>query len=332
VADRAIRTTVIGAYPKVGDDVSSQTLRRALHEFDRGAIDQAALEVEFDRVTERAVGEMDESGVDVPNHGCIRWDDLFSPFVRVWRNVSRAALERWFDNNTYFRIPVVTGPIEPTGAATLAELEVARRATRKPAKGAICGPFTFARLADDRHYGNRPALTLAAATALRAELDALGAAGCDLVDVEDPALARWPEDFENGRARRVYEVLTSGLRTHVAVQLSMFPIDAAAARLADLPVTQIGIDVRSRPTRALERIELAGQTLVLGVVDARNTKLETPDEIARAIDAAARRVDASRIWIAPTTSLEYLPHDIVRAKLRALVEGARSALAAGGAR
>src|SRR2546428_129266 len=80
------------------------------------------------------------------------------------------------------------------------------------------------------------------------------------------------------------------------------------------------------------RIELERQTLVLGAVDARNPKLETADEIARLVQAAARRVDISRIWLAPTTSLEYLPHDIARAKLRVLVEGARTALAAGGVR
>jgi 5-methyltetrahydropteroyltriglutamate--homocysteine methyltransferase len=331
LAEQAITTTVVGAYPKIGDDLSLQTLRRALHEFDRGSIDQTALEAEFDRGTERAVREMDEAGIDVPNHGLIRSDDLFSPFVRVWRNVSREALERWFDNNTYFRIPVVSGPIEPTGAATVGELEVARRATRKPVKASVCGPFTFARLADDRHYRERGALALAVAGALRSELERLAAAGADLVDVEEPALARWPEDW-SGDPGRVYAALAGGTKLRLAVQLSMFPIDAVADRLGELPVAQVGIDVRSRPTRALERLRLAEQTLVLGVVDARNTKLETPDEIARLIEAAARRVDASRIWVAPTTSLEYLPYDIARAKLRVLVEGARAALAAGGAR
>ena len=327
-----ITTTVIGAYPKIGDELPLQALRRALHERDRDAIDQGALDAEFDRGTERAVREMDEAGVDVLNHGCIRWDDLFGPFVRGWRNVSRQALERWFDNNTYFRIPVVTGPIEVTGPATVREYEVARRATKRRVKGALCGPFTFARLAEDRHYRSRSALTLAVATALRAELDALAVAGCDLVDLEEPALARWPDDLTNGEARRVYEMLTEGARVSVALQLSMFPVDSAVRHLAELPVAQIGVDVRSRPTRVLERIELERQTLVLGAVDARNTKLETADEIARLVQAAARRVDISRIWLAPTTSLEYLPHDIARAKLRVLVEGARTALAAGGVR
>ncbi len=324
-------TTVVGAYPKIGDDLPTQALRRALHRFDRGEIDEAAIDAEFDRNTARVVREVDEAGVDVLNHGCVRWDDVFSPFVRAWSNVSREALERWFDNNTYFRVPVVSGPIEARGPATVRELAVARAQTQKPVKGAICGPLTFARLADDRHYQGREALALAVARALRAEVEALAAAGCDLVDVEEPGLARWPEDLIY--ARRVYEELTRGATTRLALHVTMFPADSVADRLAELPVAQVGIDLRSRPTRALERIAVApAQTLVLGVVDARNTKLETADEVARLIDAATRRVDGAPVWIAPTTSLEYLPHDVARAKLRVLVEGARTALVAGGAR
>ena len=330
---RHITTTIIGAYPKIGDELTAQSLRRALHRFDRGEIDEAALDAEFDGATERVVRELDEAGIDVPNHGCVRWDDLFSPFIRVWSNVSRGALERWFDNNTYFRVPVVAGPISARrgSSATVREYEVAKRETTKPVKAALCGPLTFARLADDRHYQDRGALALAVAAALRDELAALAAAGCQLVDIEEPALALHPEDM--GLARRAYQELAHGSSARIAVHLSMFPADRVAAHLGDLPVAQVGVDLRSRPTRVLESISLgSAQELVLGAVDARNTKLESADEIARLIDQAARRVEPARLWVAPTTSLEYLPHDVARAKLRILVEGARASLVAGGAR
>lgn len=327
----AITTTVFGAYPKIGDDVPAQSLRRALHQFDRGEIDQAELDAEFDRTTERAVREMEAAGIDVPNHGCIRWDDLFAPFVRLWSNVSGGALERFFDNNTYYRVPVVTGALTAREPATLRELEVARAATARPVKGTICGPLTFARLADDRHYRDRETLAIAAAQALRAEVDALAQAGCDLIDVEEPALARWPEDLSF--AAQAYRALAWGTSVRLGLHLPMFPADAVADRLGQLPFAQIGLDLRSRPTRVFERLALApSQRLVLGVVDARNTRLETPDEIARLVDDAARAVDLSRIWISPTTSLEYVPHDVAREKLRVLVEGASIALVAGGVR
>ena len=68
-----------------------------------------------------------------------------------------------------------------------------------------------------------------------------------------------------------------------------------------------------------------GLAVVLGAVDARNTRLETPDEVARLAEGALRLVSPDRLWLAPTTSLEYLPRDVARAKLAALVAGAKSA-------
>lgn len=325
-----MKTTVIGAYPRITDDPAGQELRRALHRFDRGEIDERALDETYDATAAHALREMEEAGIDVPNHGEIRWDDPYGPFARAWRNVSREALERIFDNNTYFRVPAVTGQIEVTGPATVAEWRFARSHTTRRLKAAICGPVTFARVADDRHYGDRRKLALAAAAALREELRALEAAGCDLIDVEEPGLVRWPEDL--ALAKDVYAELTRGIRAELALQLFFFPADPVLDRLAELPFAQVGIDLRSRPTRALERVAELPRTVVLGVVDARNTKLEDPEEVARAFEAAARRLSPERVWLAPTASLEYVPHDIVLAKLRVLVRGAQLALTAGGTR
>jgi len=329
-AAAVMKTTVTGAYPKISDGRAGQELRRALHRFDRGDLDQRQLEGVFNATTERAVREMEAAGVDVPNSGLIRWDDAFSPFTRVWRNVSGEALERYFDNNTYFRVPAVTGPIVVEGEATVSEYAFARSKATRRLKGTICGPLTFARLAEDRHFRDRERLARAVAAALREEIRALEAAGCDLIDVEEPGLARWPEDVS--LARSIYGELSDGVRAELALYLPMFPADPVLERIADLPFAQVGLDLRSRTTGALDRISALPRTVVLGIVDARNTKLEDGDDLAREIEAAARRVSPERIWISPSTSLEYLPHAVVQAKLNVLVSAARTALAAGGAR
>lgn len=325
-----MKTTVIGAYPKITDDPAGQELRRALHRFDRGEIDEQQLDAVASATTARVVREMVDAGVDMPNHGEVRWEDPYSPFVKAWRNVTGEALERIFDNNTYCRVPTVRGPIEAGGPATVREWKAACDAAPHRVKAAICGPLTFARVADDRHYGDRRELALAAAAALRQELLALEAAGCDLVDVEEPGLVRWPADV--ALAKDVYGELARGVRAELALQLFFFPADPVLDRLAGLPFAQIGIDLRSRPTRALERLSGLPATVVLGVVDARNTKLEHPEEVARAFERAAHVLGAERVWLAPTASLEYVPYDVVLAKLGVLVRGAELALTAGGTR
>jgi 5-methyltetrahydropteroyltriglutamate--homocysteine methyltransferase len=320
-----MKTTVIGAFPKVSDDPGGQELRRALHRFDRGEIDATALDEVYDSATRGAIAELENAGIDVINDGQLRWDDLFEPFARAWQGVSRGPLERFYDNNTYFRQPVIEGAIATDGRTLLRDFEIARAAATRQLKVAVCGPLSFATLtAEDRAYRSIEERTLAVADALAAEIRVLGAAGATLVDVEDPAVVARPDLI--GLARAAYERLATA-RVPLAIQPYFFPADRIVDQLATFPVAQVGIDLRSRDSDALARLApLSTRTVVLGVVDARNTRLETDSEIARTVEAAAKTLGPDRIWVAPTTGLEYLPHDVAKKKLAVLVKGARAAL------
>ena len=322
-----MKTTVIGAFPKISDDPGRQELRRALHRSDRGEIGQAEVDEAFDAVTRSAIGELEAAGVDVINDGQVRWDDLLAPFARAWRGVSRGPLERFYDNNTYLRQPVIEGVIVTDGRTLVRDLELAQTVARTELKAAVCGPLTFATLAaEDRAFRSLEDRVLAVAEAIALEIRGLGAAGARLVDVEDPAVVARPDLV--GLAHRAYERL-AGSGVPIALQAYFFPADGILDELARFPVAQVGIDVRSRETRVLDRLgALEGRTVVLGAVDARNTRLETADEVARLVDVAARALGPERVWVAPTTGLEYLPHDVATRKLAVLVEGTRAAAGA----
>lgn len=319
-----MNTTVIGAFPKISDDPGGQELRRALHRLDRGEIDAKAIESVVEQVTGAAIREMETAGIDVINDGKIRWDDLFSPFAKAWKGVSRGPLERFYDNNTYFRQPVIEAKIETDGRTLAHDLAVALSIAKQPVKAAVCGPLTFATLtAEDKAYGSLEERTLAVADALAAEIRSLGAAGATLVDVEDPALVALPQHIE--LAREAYLRLAAA-GVNIALQTFFFPADRILEFLASFPVAQVGLDVRSRDTTVLRRLDVfKDKTVVLGVVDARNTRLETTAEVASLIQEALKLVPEDRLWVAPTTGLEYLPHDIASKKLAVLVSGAREA-------
>ncbi len=320
-----MKTTVIGAFPKISDDPRGQELRRALHRFDRGEVDDTALDAVFDTVTRQAIAELEAAGIDVLNDGHIRWDDLFAPFARAWGGVSRGPLERFYDNNTYFRQPVIEKAITTHGRTLVSDYKIARAATKRQLKAAVCGPLSFATLtAEDRAYKTLEERTLAVADALAAEIAGLGAAGATLVDVEDPAVVARPELI--GLARAAYERLAKA-NVPLAIQPYFFPADAVLEQLATFPVAQVGIDLRSRDTKALDALgALRTRTVVLGAVDARNTRLETESEVARTVEAAAKVLGTDRVWVAPTTGLEYLPHDVASKKLAVLVKGVRAAM------
>jgi 5-methyltetrahydropteroyltriglutamate--homocysteine methyltransferase len=319
-------TTVVGAYPKISDE--HQDLRRALHKADRDELDDAGLSAVFDETTEWAIGELAGAGVNIVNDAQIRWDDLLAPFARAWKNCERGPLERFYDNNTYFRQPIISGPIETDGQTLVRDFKfaVSKLQGRASLKGAVCGPLTFASLvAQDTHYKDLEARTLAVADALAKELAGLKAAGAKIVDVEEPALAAHPELIDLERA--ALERLAKGGVT-VALYPYFFPIDKIIDKLNIAPVGVLGVDVRSRESspKAIERLSAFKGTVSLGVIDARNTRVETPRETGELVDAALKVLrDDRRLYLSTTTGLEYLPHDVAKKKVNALVEAARAA-------
>ena len=317
-----IKTTVIGAYPKIGDGLEAQELRRALHRHDRGEIKDAELDTVFDAVTRSTIGEIEAAGIDVVNDGQIRWDDLFSPFSRTWGGVEPGPLERFYDNNTYFRQPVISGRIVTDGRSLVRDYTFAAEVAKTKLKAAVPGPLTFATLAArDEQYGSLEERVLAIADATAREIAGLKAAGATTIDIEDPAVAAWPKHIE--LAREAYRRFADPDLALTLVTY-FFPIDSVLESLASFPVGAIGIDVRSRDTTAFDRLDaFRTQHVLLGVVDARNTRLETAEEVARYAERALKLVPEERLVLAPTTSLEYLPRDVARAKLTALVDGAR---------
>ena len=267
-------------------------------------------------MTRSAIGEIESAGIDVTNDAQIRWDDLLSPFARTWSGVEAGPLERFYDNNTYFRQPVISGPIVTDGKSLVRDYTFARGVAKAQLKATMPGPLTFATLASrDDHFSSIEDRVLAVADATAREIAGLKAAGATMIDIEDPAVVASPKHIE--LAREAYGRLAD---PDLAITLVtyFFPADAVLESLA------VGIDVRSRDTTAFDRLDaFRTQYVLLGVVDARNTRLETADEVARYAERALKLVPQERLVLATTTSLEYLPRDVARAKLAALVAGAR---------
>jgi len=321
-----VKTTVIGAFPKISDQPGGQELRQALHKQDRGELKDDDLDAVYDTVTAGAIKELEAAGIDVINDGQVRWDDLLAPFASAWSGVHRGPLERFYDNNTYFRQPTIEGPILSDGTTLVRAFTYAKSVATREVKAAVVGPITFANLAIDKHYKSLEDRVLAVADAIAADVRGLGDAGATLVDVEDPGLVFDPRHIE--LAREAYRrIAATGVP--IAIQPYFFPADRVLETLASFPVAQIGIDVRSRDTTALRRLDVfKGKTVVLGIVDARNTRLETASELGKLVDDALKLVPSESLWLAPTTGLEYLPHDVASKKLTALAQAAHGGVPA----
>ncbi len=67
--------------------------------------------------------------------------------------------------------------------------------------------------------------------------------------------------------------------------------------------------------------ELPSKTIILGVLDLSDPKIETPGTVADRIQKALKYVAPERLQLAPDCGMKYLPRDVAFGKLQAMVRG-----------
>jgi 5-methyltetrahydropteroyltriglutamate--homocysteine methyltransferase len=307
-----------GSYPRIGDTPEQQRLRRAHAERERGAITPEAFARVEDDVTAEVVREQLAAGVELPTDGQIRWPDGLSHLAANLNGVALDGLLRFFDTNTYFRQPVVKGRISRKGPLFARDYRQAAKLAGRPVKAVVMGPYTMARGSIlESGYRSVHALTLAYAAVLAQEIAELAEAGATVIQIDEPAIVRHPDDLAV-----LGEALVVLARGKGASRLTLATYFGDASpiydHLQDLTVDMLHLDFTYAPE--LPRVVAergATKALSLGLIDARNTKLETAEGILRVLDLVARRLKGPA-HLAPSAGLEYLPRDRARAKLETM--------------
>jgi 5-methyltetrahydropteroyltriglutamate--homocysteine methyltransferase len=119
-------------------------------------------------------------------------------------------------------------------------------------------------------------------------------------------------------------VLTDGVEA--SLSLYCYHGDVAdVPRLASLPFQLFGLDmVQGAANWGLLEGWARVKGLGLGIVDARNVRLESEEELARSIERGVKAAGADNLHVSPTCGLEFLPRDKARAKLELLARAVRA--------
>lgn len=319
-----MRTTAVSHYPKIPNRPRPARLRAAIGKLDRGEITADDLARVQDEVTAEVIAEQIEAGLDVVTDGQIRWDDDQTYVAARLDGFEIGGLIRYFDTNTYYRQPDVTGPVRWREPILVRDYEFAAASSSKPVKALLTGPYTLAALSTDSHYNDRRKLVLELAEALQQEARALAAAGAPIIQVNEPAIVRAHDD-----APLLVEALAKlfdGVQAEKYLYTWFGDLHGALPALLEAPVDAIGLDFRMGPANwdALKTSKF-DKALGFGIVDARNTKMESPQEIADAIKRVRELVPPDRLYVNPSAGLEYLPREVAFEKVKRMVEGARLA-------
>src|SRR3990172_5863397 len=319
-----MQTTVVGSYPKIPNRPRPARLRLAINRRDRGEITSEELASIEDEVTIEVIGEQIEGGVDLITDGQVRWDDDQTHIIRRLGGVEIGGLERYFDTNTYYRQPEIVGPLGWREPILVRDYQFAAQHSTRPVKALITGPYTLATLSLDKHYGSRDKLTLALAQELRQEVQALADAGAPCIQVNEPAIVLDKEEI--AVFVQALTLLLGDVRTETAVYTWFGDATGILPALLETPADTIGLDFvwGGDNWEALKGVRF-DKKLGFGIVDARNTRLESPEQISEAIVRAGEFVPPQRLYINPSCGLEYLPREVAFEKLKRMVDGARLA-------
>ena len=334
---QALLTTVVGSYPQPDWLVDRALLSKGVPRVRQREIWRVAepwLEQAQDDATILAIRDMERAGVDIVTDGEIRRESYSNRFATALDGVdveTPGVIRNRVGQETV--VPRVVGRVRRMRPVELRDMQFLRRHTDRPAKITLPGPFTMAQQAKNEFYEDMEALAMDLAAAVNEEARDLQAAGADLIQLDEPWLRNDPEGAKRYAVpaiNRALEGLTVPTALHLcfgyaAVVRHQKPSGYSfLPQLAATTAQQISIEA-AQPRLDLGVLdELAGKTIILGVIDLADPAVETVDQVTGRIRAGLARVAPDRLVLAPDCGMKYLPRETAFGKLRALVEGAHA--------
>jgi 5-methyltetrahydropteroyltriglutamate--homocysteine methyltransferase len=309
---------------------------------ERGEFGPVDLEELLADGVDTAIHDQEEAGVDVLSDGEMRRAGFFTAeFYRHVTGVRPLPPDRRLGAGAHdqqHRFEVVEGIAAPDGLGVVGEYRHARARTERPLKVTLPGPYTLSgRLTygPGEVYVDRNAAAEAFVPILRSELVALVEAGADIIQIDEPSPAIHPDapaDFSAlfneavapiARRARLGAHLCFGnylgrplaKRTYRPVLGAMlgFRVDELVLEFANREMAEVEI---------LGEIAAAGRHVAAGVIDVKNSWIETADDVAERVDIVlGAGVSTDDLTLVPDCGFSQTPRAQARAKLRALVAG-----------
>lgn len=322
-----ILTTVVGSYP-VPDWLRAYPTKQGLIDATMVVLktqEEAGIDVVAD-------GELYRFDVNHPEtNGMI--DYFIRPMSGITSEISRETLEAFRGESglAYRAEPagVVEGPVGEGMLNLPKAYALVRPLTRARLKFTVTGPHMLSKVLMDRYYRDRARLADAIAEVLArqvAEIDA------EVVQVDEANIPGHPEEggWAAAAVNRVLEAVKGEKAVHVCfgnyggqtVQRGAW--EALVPFLSALRADHLVLELKRWGVEHAACLkDLPGRIGIgLGVVDIKDNRVETAEEIARDIERAERLVGKGRIrYIHPDCGFWMLQRGVADRKIAALAKG-----------
>jgi 5-methyltetrahydropteroyltriglutamate--homocysteine methyltransferase len=325
-----IAATTIGSFPR--PNWLAQTERSVVI----FRLEGDALREAQDDATALCMQTQERIGLDLLSDGEQRRTGFINHILAAFNGIDleRPGMKKVFRRREQERVlPRVIDQISRRAPAIVEDFRFARAQTPKPIKMDVPGPMTVIDSTVDEYYNDEAAMAMDVAAALNQELRDLQAAGCDVLEIDEPAMTRYHEKVFAYGARALDRCL-EGIHIPTIVHLCYgYPGGVGQQHeyeypelLQELMKTRIGgfsVEfARSGYDPAV--LEIAkGRIIMFGCVDPSDTPVPPIMTMIERVRAALKYVEPEKLWLAPDCGLMTISRSLAYAKAKLLVEVAQ---------
>ena len=322
-------TTTIGSFPQ------TEELRRQRARMRKNEITTEEYEGFIRQEISHAIREQEKLGLDVLVHGEAERNDMVEYFGELLNGFAFTE-NGWVQSygSRCVKPPIIYGDVTRRGPMTVRWWQFAQSLTTLPVKGMLTGPVTVLQWSFVRNDQPRRDTCFQLALAIRDEILDLEAAGCRVIQLDEPALReglplRKADGSEYLRwAVDAFRLATAGVRdstqihTHMCYAEFNDIVDSIAAMDADV------ISLESARSQMELLDAFAGDRyrndLGPGVYDIHSPRVPSSDEMLELLKKALDVIPADRLWGNPDCGLKTRTWQEVTPALQHLVAAARS--------
>lgn len=331
-----IRTTVVGSYPFPGWlEFASQNLQQFGKADIEEMIEDAVIAAIHDQVT---------AGLDVITDGEQTRLDFNLSFYGYINGIANNDTEtRKFGppaHDQRGKNNIIATLTAPNGLGAVKEYERLKKlAPAGPTlKASVPGPYTLSgRLLPNAEYKDRYAITEALLPFISAELEALVAAGCTEITVDEPSMSCYAYKEDTKRFvdifNRTVKAITGkcNLSTHLCFgnfkgrPVGYRSIKPMLPDFLELNVDEIHIEMANREFAEIELLQPFAEKMnvAVGIIDVKNYYIETVDDVVERINRCLQYIPAEKLSVAPDCGLSQTARWASKQKLINMVAGAK---------
>jgi 5-methyltetrahydropteroyltriglutamate--homocysteine methyltransferase len=325
-----IPTSVIGSY------AWPSWLSSGIEAARRGEFGPVDLAEMLEDAVDSALRDQEEAGVDIVSDGEMRRSGFFTAefYSRLTGVRPVEPRRKWGPpaHDQQHQFEVLESIAAPDGLGVVQEYLYARGRTNRSLKLTLPGPFTLSgRLIGGSVYATRLEAAWAFVPLINQELHRLVEAGAQFIQIDDPSPAIHPDmaaEFPvlfnaavQGISVRLGAHLCFG--NYAGKPLGKREYEPVLDGMLALRVDELALEFANRELTELALLgEIAPhRELAVGLIDVKNSYIETPGDVAERIRRVLQYVPAERLTVVPDCGFSQTPRWMARAKLHAMVAG-----------